>query len=102
MTCPKCGKPMTIRVKLTGGCQGHDSGERCYCNSADVHAEWRCDNYEKYMTTGKRPREMHRYCNQLSIPIYELGDQYAIERWLQENYGNAFMLAAKKAIEKGG
>ena len=78
MTCPKCGGKLKAVVVMTGGCQGHFNVEdRCYCSSQDVHVEFYCENST---FSGKKR------CRQKRFIMGELGDQYAIGRWLTENY----------------
>ena len=76
MNCPKCDTPMVLKLALTGGCRGHSGEAYCYCDSADVHAEWAC-HYQ-----GPRGR----YCLQKALPISELSDKYSIARWLAAHY----------------
>lgn len=85
MLCPKCNLPMDIDVELIGGCSGHPSSDSlCYCDSPDVRCVWRCD--KRIETKDKNGRKRTHCCTQAPISIYELGDRYAIERWLQTNY----------------
>ena len=79
MDCPLCSGKLSIDVELIGGCHGHENDMRCYCDSPDVRVRFVCGN--RYEKKGKI-----FYCKQKPIPIYELSDHAAIERWLDENY----------------
>lgn len=97
MTCDKCGSQMNMELELTGGCGGyHGEDNRCYCDSPDVKCYWRCAN----QNTKTAPRgRLAKFCH-ATKPIYELGDQYAIARWLRENYEGIFMRAAREAAAR--
>jgi hypothetical protein len=77
---------MKAEVKLTGGCRGHDSGYRCYCDSADVHIEFSCPNSQTvFYKDGKWIKNKKR-CKQPNLNVSELSDQYSLARWLSEYY----------------
>jgi hypothetical protein len=83
---------MEARVELTGGCSGHFGGDdRCYCDSPDVHVEFRCpnDTMEIWVQHGRsngRYQKNKNFCKQKPLKVGELSDQYSIARWFTENY----------------
>jgi hypothetical protein len=77
MKCTLCNKgDLSFDVEVTGGCQGHDHGDYCYCDSPDVHIYLLCSNYK---------------CKNRFIKIPTLGDQYSIERWLNAQISEEFI-----------
>jgi hypothetical protein len=80
MNCPICEGRMSIELELIGGCEGHyGEDSRCYCDSPDVRCRFICNN--QYKRNGKT-----FYCKQEPMPIYELGDKGAIQRWLNAHF----------------
>lgn len=70
MKCPRCKKTdLQVELVFTGGCSGHEPGERCYCSYPDAHVVLRC------------PSNRLR-CRNLILPIPGLTDKAAIERWI--------------------
>jgi hypothetical protein len=93
MECPLCKAKMEAEVVLTGGCGGHfGEDDRCYCDSADVHIEFRCSNSKpgNYVEKGKKMKltwvKNPNPCKQKPLQVSELSDQYSLGRWFTENY----------------
>lgn len=100
MICPTCGTAMELHMDVDGGCMGHGPGEYCYCNSIDAKCYWSCHGHTSKWTRHTPPQERKTPCRQKNIPIYELGDQYAIARWLNENYPGDFLTKLKQAAKE--
>ena len=91
MECPLCKSKMVAETVLTGGCGGHwGEDDRCYCDNADVHIEFRCPNDQSQTLEqkGKKWRYVKNpnYCKQPRLKVGELSDYGSIGRWLTENY----------------
>lgn len=83
MTCPKCGgDTLYVDADITGGCQCGDGESYCYCNSLDIHIDFRCNNMidTPYGTQGRTRRIPCGYSHRA------ITDKYALERYMKENY----------------
>ncbi len=87
MNCPVCGSKMNAEVELTGGCSGHYGDDaQCYCDAPDVSVRLVCPKAAVWQTIDGKCREAKNRCKQEPLDIKELGDQYALGRWLTDHY----------------
>jgi hypothetical protein len=85
MNCPICSQPLSIELKMIGGCCGHfGEDDRCYCDSPDIRFEYYCHTYTEY---GKKITN-RKYCmghNKLKTCVVPgLTDKDAVERFIKE------------------
>jgi len=78
---------MEAVTELTGGCGGHfGEDDRCYCDSPDVHIEFRCPNHQVNIVVGNKMKKNPKFCKQPNLSVGEISDQYSLARWFTENY----------------
>ena len=76
MTCPKCKKcEVCVELEVSGGCQGHDADEYCYCDSPNAALVLRCAG--RQLKRGEKP------CGWKHRP-YSLQDSGSIERFIRD------------------